>query len=81
MRRPAATRPSPMPVNRAPAANPRRCAGTTFITSDGASTISRPPVIPETRRQEKNQVKQTGQAQASSEATVSSMAARTMSRG
>ncbi len=73
---PESTMPTPMPMKIAPLARPRRAGAMCGSTVGAASTISVPPERPARKRQAKNHRKSTGQAQASSEAVVSSIMAR-----
>ena len=68
--------PNPIPVKMMPLTRPRRAGGTCGRMVGAASTISTAPANPATKRQRKNQVNDSGQAQAKNDTVASSMFAR-----
>jgi hypothetical protein len=64
----------------APLAMPRRAAGTCGSTVDAASTMMAPPASPDTKRQPKNQLTDSGNAQAAKASVANTIIVRSAFR-
>ena len=73
---PEAAIPSPTPAKIAPLASPRRRSATWGSTAGAASTISTPPLMPDSSRQAKNHGNGAGTEQAKNATAASSIAPR-----